>query len=325
MRTIPHAAGLLMAGLIGIGCSSTQEVRTYVRDARVEGPVAAPPVHVVTDHARNAATISFHVNKQGPDVLRGRFEGHGSTEWLYQLETSIRPDGTTAAVRSVPAYNLTWHRPGFAAGLDIDLAFQTMAVSGGVSVSGSSGNSQIGWHAGIGFFSGDTGTTRVRLDLGLCGQRLDYHARVAQVTVTSTNWLFGSSTRVDTAFFSDRDARSGIGYYASLTVNSARPSWPVNWFVQAHCVVQPVLSYTPYSRTTIDFLPLFLIPVGETTSVEVSTRATFLGVTPGIYIEPSPSMVILAGVRYMADVSDTMSDPGHILMPFLQIGLRAGR
>jgi hypothetical protein len=306
------------------GCSTTEQVQTYIRDAHVAGPVASPPVHVVTDHAKNAVTFSFYAVQQGKDNLAGNIEGSGTNGWLYSPELVQRPDGSTSYARVIPRYNMDWKRPEFSGGADLDIAWEGMALTVGGAFSRASGASRLGWQAGLGFFTREQKPVRVRLDLGVFAQYLEYQARTATITTVKTEWFFsGSTTSVDTSYYFDRDTKGGIGYYGTLTINTAVPSWPLDLFLQFNYINQPVLSYTPVSRTTTDFL-LFL-PVQSTSgSGDIATRASFIGLTPGIYIEPTPDIILTGGVRALLDISDTFKEPNVIVMPFVQLGFRVG-
>ncbi len=309
------------------GCGTTeQQVRTIVRDAEVGGPIFSPPVHVVSEHSRHTATISTYATIQRMSLLRGTVQGSepGNSGWLYPSDSVRLPGGGMSLRRLIPQYNLQWQHPEFAAGMHVDLAGGSTALSLGASIAASGGSTLVGWSAGIGLFSKESSYLRLRMDLGVFGQQLNYEARTIAITTTTTSFLFGgTSTAIDTAFFHDRSSESTIGYYGSLTLNSANPDWPVNVFCQAHCVVQPILSYTPSTLTTVDWL--MAIPVETSRGRhDVSTKAVFIGFTPGIYIEPSPSMVMTAGVRCFYDVSETFSEKNALFIPFVQIGLRVG-
>jgi hypothetical protein len=304
------------------GCSTTQHVQTYVQDASVHGPVMSPPVHVVTDNARHAMTVSAYATSQQMNRFKGAVEGTPSGFWLPQWDTVRTRDGRPLR-STVSSSNLTWNQPDFSGGVDLDVVWSTTALSLGGTFATGNGSTQGGWQAGVGFCSAETSSFKVRFDAGLFGQFLDFESRSVTITTTTSEWWGTRSTTVDTSFYLDRDSRSGLGYYGSLTINSAKPSWLFNIFIQANFIVQPLLSYTPVERTTVDWA-LFL-PIESTSgSGEVTTRATFLGITPGIYIEPTPSTVLLAGVRYMYDVSGTLKEPRSVAIPFVQFGLRAG-
>jgi hypothetical protein len=323
MTNLRNIGGTIIVAVVLAGCSTTEQVQTYIRDAHVAGPVATPPVNVVTDDARNAVTFSFYAVQQGKENLAGNIEGSGTNAWLYSPELVQRNDGSTVSTRVIPEYNVDWKRPEYSGGVHLDAAWDGFALTFGGSFSRASGASRYGWQGGIGFFTKEAKPVRIRLDLGIVSQHLEYQARTATITTTKTNWLFGSETAVDTAYYFDRDTQGGIGYYGTLTINTALPSWPVNLFLQFNYLNQPVLSYTPVARTTTDFL-LFL-PIQSTGgSGEISTRATFLGVTPGIYIEPASNLILTGGVRALFDVSDTIKEPGYIIMPFVQLGFRVG-
>ncbi len=323
MFSVRTCGGTIALACILAGCSTTQQVQTYIRDAHVTGPVASPPVHVVTDDARNAVTFSFYAVQQGSDQLTGNIEGSGRNSWLYTPELVQRPDGSTVMTRVIPEHNIDWKRPEYSGGMHLDAAWDGFALSLGGAFSRASGASRFGWQGGIGFFTREQKPVRVRLDLGIFAQYLDYQARTATITTTKTDWLMNSSTTVDTAYYFDRDTKGGIGYYGSLTINTALPSWPVNFFLQFNYVNQPVLSYTPVSRTTTDYL--LFVPLQSTSgSGDISTRASFIGLTPGIYIEPTSNLILTGGARALLDISDTFKDPNVVLMPFVQIGFRVG-
>lgn len=322
-RSVVLEAMVVILWLLTVnGCSTTQHVQTYVQDASVHGPVMSPPVHVVTDNARHAMTVSAYATSQQMNRFKGAVEGTPSGFWLPQWDTVRTRDGRPLR-STISSSNLTWNQPDFTGGVNLDIVWSTTALSLGGTLATGNGSTQGGWQAGVGFCSGETSAVKVRFDAGLFGQFLDFESRSVTITTTTSEWWGSRSTTVDTSFYLDRDSRSGLGYYGSLTINSAKPSWLFNIFLQANFVVQPLLSYTPVERTTVDWA-LFL-PIESTSgSGEVTTRATFLGITPGIYIEPTPSTVLLAGVRYMYDVSGTLKEPRSVAIPFVQFGLRAG-
>ena len=322
-RSVILEAIIMIPWLLTVhGCSTTQHVQTYVQDASVHGPVMSPPVHVVTDNARHAMTVSAYASSQQMNRFKGAVEGTPSGFWLPQWDTVRTRDGRPLR-STVSSSNLTWNQPDFAGGVNLDIVWSTTALSLGGTFATGNGSTQGGWQAGVGFCSGETSSVKVRFDAGLFGQFLDFESRSVTITTTTSEWWGSRSTTVDTSFYLDRDSRSGLGYYGSLTINSAKPSWLFNIFLQANFVVQPLLSYTPVKRTTVDWV--VFLPIESTSgSGDVTTRATFLGITPGIYIEPTPSTVLLAGVRYLYDVSGTLKEPRSVAIPFVQFGLRAG-
>ena len=315
----PISFGVLILG----GCSSTEKVQTYVRDAEVYGPVMSIPVHVVSENSRNAVTVSAHATLQKSGMLRGKVEGSNAYLWRPQWDSIRQADGTILPDRGRSGENLFWHRPEYSGGVHVDLAWETTALSFGGTIAAQGGTTRAGWLAGLGFFTRDSSPVRVRLDVGLFGQVMDFETRAVTVTSRTSNWWGGSSSSVDTAFYYDRDSESGLGYYGALTINTANATWPFNLFVQVNCVVQSLFNYTPVSQTTVDWV--FLVPIESGSGTgKVTTSTTFLGITPGIYIEPSRSTLLLAGVRYMVDMSGTLLRPDYVLMPFVQFSLRVG-
>lgn len=317
----------LTATAILCGCGTTeQQVTTVVRDASVSGPLFSPAVNPVSDYAKESVTISAHFSGPRKSSFDGVIVGSepGRSTWLYPADTVRLSGGGVSLQRQVPRYNLSWKVPSFSTGLNVDFAWKSTALSFGGSLSNVNGRTLYGWSAGFGIFTGESRNARARFDLGVFGQSLYYDARSVTVTTTTTSWLFGSpTTTVDTAFYHDIKTQSSIGYYGTVTVNSAVPSWPVNFFLQGSLVSQPILHYKPYTRTTVNWL--FLLPVESTESQgEVETNALMLGVTPGIYIEPSNSMIMLVGVRCLFDASETFTGETSMIMPFVQVGLRTG-
>jgi hypothetical protein len=310
--------------LLVVGCTTSEVTKTFVKEATVDGPVTTPPVHIVMADTKNSITMTGFLTLPRGEIQRGYVSGSppGQVSWLYPVDTLRLPDGRESHVRRVPEYNLIWNLPEVAAGLNLDIAWQEVAVSLGASLSAASGSALFGWSAGLGFFGGDSGSVRVRFDVGLSGQAMSYDASSVSISTSTSSWPFGSTTHIDTAYYHDVRSTSSLGYYGSLSLNSAVEEWPVNVFVQGSCVAQKLLGYTPMTRTTTDWLvPLFLPVQQSSSSEEISTKPVMLGVTPGLYFKPSPSVLLLVGVRFIFDMSDTLLDTGRIVMPFVQVNL----
>jgi hypothetical protein len=321
---------IAMAALIALalqGCGTTeQEVQTIVRDAVVSGPVFSPPVNVVSDNSREKITFSAYAGTMRAAVLTGIVDGSepARSAWLYPGDTVQVAGGGRVVQKVVPDHNLSWQQSSFSAGARLDFAWKSVALSLGAGLSNSTGTIHGNWSAGLGIFSSDSSTVRARFDLGVFGQSLSYSARTVTITTTTSSWWFGESTQtIDTAYYHDKADVSAIGYYGSLMLNTAKSSWPANFFLQGSFVVQPVLSYKPYTKTTVDWL--MFVPVGsESGRGDVSTDAFFVGITPGIYIEPSPNLIVAAGVKCLFETSGTFSGQTSLFIPFVQVGLRTG-
>ena len=321
-RMVAAIAAAVLTTVLG-GCTTTEQVQTFVRDAYVYGPVMSPPVHVATERARNAMTISAYGVAQRAATFRGNVDGQASGTWRPQSDTIRQPPGTSLPREDTRTHNLFWYTPEYSGGVHFDIAWESFALSLGGAFAAHEGSTRMGWMAGVGFFTRETSAVRVRFDFGVFGQAMDFDARSMEITTRTTEWWGSSSRSVDTAYFFDSAIESGLGYYGSLTVNTAQRAWPVNLFLQLNCVVQPLLSYTPLRRTTVDWV--LLIPIESSSgSGRVTTSTTFLGIAPGVYLEPSPSSVLLAGVRIVKDVSGTAKKPDTVVMPFVQFGLRIG-
>jgi len=325
-RPLAPLFGLGAAFLLGCGQTTQVQVTTIIKEAEVSGPVSPVPVHVVTPHSKNRVAFTLHGTYQGSQEVKGIVNGSppGTARWLYPMDT-IRLSGTT--IREVPRFpetNLSWNLPDFTGGLDLDIAWENIALSAGLNIASVSGDALVGWSAGLGLFKADTGGVGIRLEGGILGQTLTYDASAVQiVTVTqSGGWFSGSSTSVDTFYFRDYDRDMKLGFYGSLMLNTAYPEWPANLFLQASVFTQPLLSYEPSRRTTSQFVWLILpAEVTDTHASEASTSVALFGLTPGFYIEPSPSFLITGGVRILFDFSNSFKEPSNLVMPFLQFSL----
>ena len=325
-RLLTPFFGLAALFLLGCGQTTQVHVTTIIKEAEVAGPVSPVPVHVVTPHSKNRVALTLHGTYQGSQEVKGIISGSppGTAPWLYPKDT-IRLSGTT--IREVPRFpetNLSWNLPGFTGGLDLDIAWENIALSAGLNIASVSGDALVGWSAGFGLFKADTGGVGIRLEGGILGQTLTYDASAVQiVTVTQTGgWFSGSSTSVDTFYYRDYDRNMKLGFYGSLMLNTAYPEWPANFFLQASVFTQPLLSYEPSRRTTSQFAWLILpTEVTHTEKSEASTSVALFGLTPGFYIEPSPTFLITGGVRILFDFSNSFKEPSNLVMPFLQFSL----
>jgi hypothetical protein len=99
------------------GCSTTEEVRTVVRDATVYGPVMSPPVHVASENARNALTIQAYLTSQKKGVLKGNVDGSGSSYWRPQWDTLRQANGTVLPEEDIRTHNLRWYQPEYSGGV----------------------------------------------------------------------------------------------------------------------------------------------------------------------------------------------------------------
>jgi hypothetical protein len=311
-----------------LGCAQTTEVHvtTIIKDAEVAGPVSPVPVHVVTPHSKNRVALTVHGSYQGSQEVKGVINGSppGSAPWLYPQDTLHYSGTSIRTVPRTPKTNLTWNLPDFTGGLDLDIAWEHVALTGGVNVSSVSGEALIGWSAGLGLFKADTEGVGIRLEGGILGQTLAYDASTVQIVsvTTSGNWFSSGSSSVDTFYYRDFDKNMKLGFYGSLMLNTAYPKWPLNIFLQASVFTQPLLEYEP-SRLTTHTFGWMVLPYEYTTihKSEASTSVVLFGLTPGIYIEPSPTILITAGARIIFDFSNAFKEPSNLVMPFLQFSL----
>jgi hypothetical protein len=316
-----------LAALFLMGCGTTSvQVTTIVKEAEVTGPVSTVPVHVVSPHSKNRIAMTFYGSYQGSQEVKGIVSGSppGSAPWLYPQDTLYYLGTTVRTVPRTPETNLNWRLPNFTGGLDLDIAWEHFALTGGLNVSSVSGEALIGWSAGMGFFTAKPGGVGLRLEGGVLGQSVGFDASSVQIVTVSHSggWFSHSSTSVDTFYFHDIDRTMNIGFYGSLMLNTTYPEWPVNIFLQASVFTQPLMSYTPSRRTDVTFMFPFPGVGTHTEETTASTDVVLFGLTPGIYIEPSPTILITCGARIIMDISDSMREPGNLVMPFVQFSLR---
>ena len=321
-RRLTPIFGLGAALLLGCGQTTEIQVTTIIKEAEVAGPVSTVPVHVVTPHSKNRVALTVHGSYQGSQEVKAVIDGSppGTAPWLYPQDTLHFSGTSFRTVPRKPETNLTWNLPDFTGGLDLDIAWEQFALTGGVNVSSVSGDALVGWSAGIAFFKADTGGVGIRLEGGILGQTLTYDASTVQIVrrTTSGGWLSSGSTSIDTFYYRDYDRNMKLGFYGSLMLNMAYPEWPLNPFLQASVFTQPLLSYEPSRVTTFNWKHT----TGQTThETEASTSVVLFGLTPGFYIEPSPTILITGGVRIIFDFSNSIKEPSNLVMPFLQFSL----
>jgi hypothetical protein len=266
--------------------------------------------------------MTVYGSYQGTEDIKGVVEGSppGAAPWVYPQDT-LYYLGSFRTVPRKPETNLTWNLPDFTGGLDLDIAWESFALTGGINFSSASGQSLVGWSAGVGIFQVSDRGVGIRFEGGILGQELAYEASSVQIyrATVSPTWFSRGSTFVDTSYYRDYDKDMKLGFYGSLLVNTAYPDWPANFFLQASVFTQPLLKFEPSRRTDHTFMFPFAFTTTHTS--EVSTNVTLMGVTPGIYFEPSPTILITGGVRFIFDVSKSIKEPSNLMMPFLQFSL----
>lgn len=321
---VPAAAACV---LLAAGCAQTVEIQTWVLDAELEGSAAAPPVHVTPPGKRNSITISPSISFGPSQDIVGDVTDSSPQQaaTYYPIDTLYAPDGSIASItRSVPEHNLRWALPSYNVGLDIDIAWQTIALSAGVNVDGQSGSTGLGFNAAVGLF--DVGEELgVRFDAGVQWRSITYAAQTVVITtIESTGWPYGNTSEPPTVeYYDDRDTRSRLGYFAALTLNSVSLPLPFQLFVQVGLSRQTLFDFEPVYRATNVFLPL-PVPMPESSGGEAVTAVTWLTGTPGIYVDLATNVRIVAGARVMTDLSGSIASPGVTVIPFAQVDVAFG-
>lgn len=307
--------------LLAGGCAQTVEVQTFVLDAEITTVPQQVPLHVTTPASREAFTISPSASFGTGTVMTGDVEGSSPSRGaiFYPVDTIRGPGGQPIAVPRVPEDNLTWARPDYSLGLDIDYAGSNVALALGANYATSDGVDLWGWRTGVGFFGQTEGGLGIRLDLGVAWQKLAYD--VSSAVVVTESWQYLDQTTLDTtavAWYKDIGEDTGFGYYIGLTFNTADADWPVNGFLQVSWARQSLFDFEPSRRVTTVWMPVPIFSVSPSGG-EATTAATLLSLTPGIFVELSENVRLLAGARVWWDVSGTITSGEPGTHPFVQL------
>ena len=288
---LSFASGLFLS-------SCTVKDTIYLQDVNVRGPVNQPPIHV-NDNA-NGGDVSLNVHASGGN--RQLVEGH--------------VDGSGSPNKYATRYmNLSWNLPKSYFGTDVDLTLSRgIALTLGFNYSTLEEESFLGGHAGLGLlFHGEA--VSGRFDAGVHWQTLKYDAAtVVERQVTS---LFSSSSSTDTFYFHDIGNSTLFDYYFSLTLNSKKHDWPLNFFAQIAISKQSLTNFQPSTQVEYGLFETHII-----VDTRAKSSATFLMITPGIYVNVGSSTRLLAGVRVAKETEIILGSPDIILMPLLQFDLK---
>lgn len=292
-RAVSAAAAIL--SLVFSACTVTQEI--YLQEVEVKGPVFQPPVFLADSAQSGQFRLAPHVSFRNAGTFRGYVEGHTrvNRDGVYQLDT-IRY-GNEITLRESPGannykyggQNLRWETPDVAAGLQgsLSLSKGVSLVFGG-QYSAVGGKGFWGGNVGIGF-QGLGADVATRLDGGLHWTPVAYDA----LTVVVTRDTFLGGTSEDVQVFHDIGTETNLGFYGSLSLSTRRENWPVNLFINLGVSRQRLTNYYPhtsvftwgtYSHTTID--------------ARISAWATFMSLTPGVYLTLAEGHRLLAGARW---------------------------
>ena len=281
MGNIIPWCALAAAGGLVLGGCTVEQTIT-VENLNLNGAQSSVPLHVTNDSASALrAVVHFYP---------------GTKTGLTGDINDPPPPGSKKGI-------LQWTLPSIEAGIDFDFP-----LSRSISLALGAGTSDKHWgcNAGFGFRSQNEGTG-VRLDVGFEWQSLTYDVNYLQATTTTS--IFGTVS--DTVAVHRSESASHGDFYAALTVNSVRPVGAVNFFVQfgyAHQTLYDVDS---------EFMIFPFFGWSDKTTVSCSN----LSILPGLYIDLTRTMRIVAGARFLWPLGLSTTDPACVIAPVVLFDL----
>ncbi len=285
-RCVSFAVLIAVFGLGG--CGVTESVTLVNVD--VTAPAAVPPVRITCDAQPNRFTITPHLALPFTHTVTGILE-------LSESETYRA---------SAPAdNNLKWRIPKMEGGVDVDYVVSHHAALGfGMSISSLYGRTYGGWSAGIGIFN-EKETQAVRFDFGVQSTP-NHYSSLTRVVVKQTN-----DSR-DTSLYLDSDRDNHLNLFGSLTVNTTRQSWPVNFFVNAYVTKQRFVDYVPETS---------LGPFYFTNDRRATASQWIVGFTPGVFVQLMEDVRFVAGERIILPFDIVNQDPYPLLQFHMQLDI----
>jgi len=282
--------------LLVSACSISQDI--YMQELDARGHLFMPPVFVTDSTSPGQFRIVPFASAGRSTTLEGAVEGHTNVNvnGIYQLDTTY--NGNEITLRETPGANrfpyqgknFRWDVPDFVFGVDGDIALsRSFSFGFGIQYSAQQGEGFWGGSFGVGLHSAGN-ELAIRWDGGVHWTPISYDALTVVVTRTS---VFGSSFE-DVAVFHDRGQDTHLGFYSSVTANSRRPDWPLNFLVSFGVTSQRVTNYEPH--TSIFEAPFFSSI--RVTDTRASVRATFLHAAIAASLSPVPGQRLLFGVRW---------------------------
>ena len=272
---------LAAGGLFLAGCSVEQSIT--VQNLNIAGAQSSVPLHVTNDSA-SALRAVIHFSPSSQTSLSAAFYDNVAPA------EGQKGYGTTAG-------QMQWKLPSFEAGADLDFPLShAVSLALGANTSGN----HWGWNAGLGFH-GQSGGAGVRLDAGFQWQSLSYDVDYLLMTTTTT--LFHTTTDTQVVHKSESDSHGD--FYAALTVNSTRPLGAVNFFIQFAYAHQTLYDI---DRTVLVF-PFF--GWSDKTTISCSN----FSMVPGLYLDLSPTVRLMAGARFMWPLGFDENEPTVLISP----------
>jgi hypothetical protein len=297
---------LLLSLLLG-GCATVNKT-IYLQSAEVNGPINNPPIFI-TDNSRGikfSPWVSFNSKNQ---IL-----GSSMVSSSYSVDT----------VSGFSAYNpnnVTWNLPNVKAGFDLDIPIgKTVSIFGSLNYSSQNLDKEIGGSFGFGFYS-VTDQGAIRFNIGGTLQEFQFDA--STVVVENVDPIFGNPY-TNIIYYHDINKKSNFDYFGNLTFNTVSVNIPVNLFFSLGWFSQTLLNYTPETPNTKVYPFDYTV---TTTDTRGETSTSFISISPGVYINFSPSMRFVIGVNILKEVGDFSTDSGSlgtslIVMPLAKIDLK---
>jgi hypothetical protein len=277
---------LMFVPILMTGCGAIYQ-QVYIQDAKVCGPMNHPPVYVTTDSSRVPLRISpgFSINR--------------NFQMIGKSSESVHP------------YFLHWKLPDFTIGIGMDIGVSRI-LSFSLDWNYGSAGGYDSWNGcfgmGLHYACPSVG---FRFETGLCLRSLGHDAYT--VVVTETHGLFGGSS-VDSSFYHDRGNDKSLDFYGLFTLNTNFRRWPVNLFVSTSILRQTFMNYDPETWSELVFVTI--IPMG-TSGANITCRANFLSVTPGVFFRLNDRCKLLVGGRFVTALNMDMKSNAAVT-PFMQ-------
>jgi len=300
---------LSMVLCLFVSACSTRDI--YVQELEARGHLFAPPLFVTDSTAPGKFRIIPTISAGRSTTLEGVVERHTNVNanGIYQLDTTYYGNGIT--LRETPGANrfiyqgknFRWSVPDLVFGIDGDIALsKSFSLAFGIQYSAQESERFWGWNFGFGSHS--TGQViAIRWDGGVHWTPATYDA----LTVVVSNNSIGNSPD-DVAVFHDRGKESHFGFYSSVSANSRRHDWPLNFLLSFGVTSQRVTNYE--LQNYVVHTSVFIA------DVRVSVRATFLHAAIAAIVSPVPSQRLLFGVRWTTGTD--VVDAASLIAPFVR-------
>lgn len=297
---------LLLTGVLTLNGCVTETI--HLQNLSVDGPLALPPVHVTADSAANSWHITPRFTANSERSMTGRVDGHTrvNARGVYQVDTIQNNGSISYSERDgVNTYtfegeNLAWTLPRYTLGLDFDYTLTNhLALSLGLSYSPGNPQEYWGGTVGLGYFFYNRGLGG-RLEGGVIFQSRSYTVDYVHVVDPA----FSQTSDVTFLRKTGRDMSTNI--YTSLTVNSMRAEWLVNFFMQVSLSTQTLVDVTSPQSNGLE-------------EMRVNHLSTFLSFSPGLYLNLTPSSRVILGLRLAHGMSIEDASHDFVPMPLIQL------